>query len=169
MNSPIPQLRCRLMLFILAVSLQITLGYYDPAAQRWINRDPLEEQGGINLYQFVGNSPLVGVDPTGRQWREPLEPGCCLCMAEIKCQRTMTFVWFGRTFGPVSLGIVYSYYDCYIEALKGGCEGHSVGDDAGTEKKSDSFIVVSGWQLGGKGGPPDYTHFKCLEYRLGVF
>ena len=33
--------------------------------QRWLNRDPLEEAGGINLYGFVGNGPLNGVDPYG--------------------------------------------------------------------------------------------------------
>jgi RHS repeat-associated protein len=39
--------------------------FYDPANQRWISRDPLGEAGGINLYQFVGNSPLNRVDPLG--------------------------------------------------------------------------------------------------------
>ena len=29
--------------------------YYDPETGRWPNRDPIEEQGGYNLYAFVGN------------------------------------------------------------------------------------------------------------------
>ena len=33
--------------------------YYDPATGRWPSRDPLEEEGGLNLYGFVGND---GVD-----------------------------------------------------------------------------------------------------------
>lgn len=33
--------------------------YYDPETGRWPNRDPIEEQGGINLYVFVKND---GVD-----------------------------------------------------------------------------------------------------------
>ena len=32
---------------------------YDAGAQRWINRDPLEEAGGINPYGFVYNAPTV--------------------------------------------------------------------------------------------------------------
>jgi RHS repeat-associated protein len=41
--------------------------YYAPTWQRWPNRDPIEEEGGINLYQFVHNSPLNYVDPDGLQ------------------------------------------------------------------------------------------------------
>jgi RHS repeat-associated protein len=33
--------------------------YYDPNLQRGINRDPIEEDGGINLYGFVHNDPLI--------------------------------------------------------------------------------------------------------------
>jgi hypothetical protein len=45
--------------------------YYDPAAQRWINRDPLGEQGGRNLFGFVGNGPMARVDSDGRGWTDP--------------------------------------------------------------------------------------------------
>jgi integrase/recombinase XerD len=33
--------------------------YYHPQTGRWINRDPIEEKGGLNLYGFLGND---GVD-----------------------------------------------------------------------------------------------------------
>jgi RHS repeat-associated protein len=39
--------------------------YYDPAAGRWINRDPIEEQGGLNLYGFVGNDGVNRWDLLG--------------------------------------------------------------------------------------------------------
>jgi RHS repeat-associated protein len=39
--------------------------FYDPVFQRWINRDPIQEWGGMNLYAFVGNQPLRLVDPYG--------------------------------------------------------------------------------------------------------
>ncbi len=42
--------------------------YYDPNLQRWLNRDPIGEDGGINLYQFVANDPLDYVDPLGERW-----------------------------------------------------------------------------------------------------
>ena len=39
--------------------------YYEPTLQRWPNRDPLEEEGGINLYSYVGNNPVNAIDPLG--------------------------------------------------------------------------------------------------------
>ena len=38
---------------------------YSPELGRWISRDPIEEDGGINLYGYVGNGPLGAVDPLG--------------------------------------------------------------------------------------------------------
>jgi uncharacterized protein RhaS with RHS repeats len=33
----------------------------------FLNPDPIQEQGGINLYRFVQNSPLSSIDPFGFQ------------------------------------------------------------------------------------------------------
>jgi RHS repeat-associated protein len=32
--------------------------YYNPQIGRWLSRDPLGEQGGVNLYAMVGNNPI---------------------------------------------------------------------------------------------------------------
>jgi RHS repeat-associated protein len=39
--------------------------YYDAVAGRWINRDPIEENGGVNLYGFIGNEPLGKLELLG--------------------------------------------------------------------------------------------------------
>jgi hypothetical protein len=39
--------------------------YYDPLTGRWPSRDPVEEEGGINLYGFVGNDGLNWSDYLG--------------------------------------------------------------------------------------------------------
>ena len=39
--------------------------FYDPAMMRFISRDPIEEQGGLNLYGFVGNDPVNRWDSLG--------------------------------------------------------------------------------------------------------
>jgi RHS repeat-associated protein len=41
--------------------------FYDPYMQRWINRDPLGEYRGINLYTYVANGPLIRIDFWGLQ------------------------------------------------------------------------------------------------------
>ena len=47
--------------------------YYDSNLQRWVNRDPIEESGGRNLYEFVGSQPVSKFDPLG--WAENDPPG----------------------------------------------------------------------------------------------
>src|SRR5207249_1596393 len=39
--------------------------FYDPNLQRWINRDPIEEAGGLNLYRVAGNDPYNETDALG--------------------------------------------------------------------------------------------------------
>jgi RHS repeat-associated protein len=41
------------------------LRYYSPKHGRFINRDPIEEAGGNNLFAFVGNAPTSGWDVRG--------------------------------------------------------------------------------------------------------
>ncbi len=41
------------------------LRYYNPETGRWLNRDPIEEQGGFNLYAFVEGDPVNKLDPFG--------------------------------------------------------------------------------------------------------
>ncbi|WP_256200652.1 RHS repeat-associated core domain-containing protein, partial [Verrucomicrobium spinosum] len=39
--------------------------YYDAVRGRWMNRDPIEEQGGSNLYGMIGNSAVNKWDYLG--------------------------------------------------------------------------------------------------------
>jgi hypothetical protein len=38
---------------------------YCPELGRWINRDPIQETGDLNLYRFVFNTPVINVDYLG--------------------------------------------------------------------------------------------------------
>ncbi len=38
---------------------------YDPTLGRWISRDPIDTDGGINLYAYVEGDPVNAVDPWG--------------------------------------------------------------------------------------------------------
>ena len=39
--------------------------WYDPASGRWLSKDPIGLEGGLNLYEAFGNNPVCFRDPTG--------------------------------------------------------------------------------------------------------
>ncbi len=51
------------------------LGYYSPETGRWLNRDPIGENGGVNLYGIVANDPVNHIDVLGRE-PQPTSCGC---------------------------------------------------------------------------------------------
>jgi len=58
-------------LFLLVGFSKVHAGY-DSNVGRWIQRDPIEETGGINLYDYVNNDPIGLVDPSGELGYSPL-------------------------------------------------------------------------------------------------
>ncbi|HEX8234532.1 MAG TPA: RHS repeat-associated core domain-containing protein [Abditibacteriaceae bacterium] len=59
------------------VSGLVDYGYrfYSPSHGRWLNRDPIAEEGGLNLYGFVDNSPSNRYDIDGR-----IAPWLVMCL-----------------------------------------------------------------------------------------
>jgi RHS repeat-associated protein len=57
--------------------LQVSgLRYYSPELGRWPSRDPIEEEGGLNLNAFVGNDSVGAVDPLGdSSYSSPISAG----------------------------------------------------------------------------------------------
>jgi RHS repeat-associated protein len=52
--------------------------WYDPVTGRWPSRDPIEEEGGINLYGFVGNNGINRIDLLGLDAQGPqINRGTC--------------------------------------------------------------------------------------------
>ena len=49
--------------------------YMDPLTGRWPSRDPIEENGGLNLFGFVGNDPESKWDNLGMQQFNPSNLG----------------------------------------------------------------------------------------------
>ena len=41
--------------------------FYSPYLMRWLNRDPIEEKGGLNLYGFCGNNGVHNIDFLGER------------------------------------------------------------------------------------------------------
>ena len=60
----------RLTLFLMLAFLCIAgaeeaSAFYNPGTGRWLSRDPLQENGGVNLNAFVENDPVNSYDPLG--------------------------------------------------------------------------------------------------------
>ena len=41
--------------------------FYHPPNRRWLNLDPIGEQGGVNMYEFCRNNPCTYFDPYGEK------------------------------------------------------------------------------------------------------
>jgi RHS repeat-associated protein len=67
------------------------LRFYSPEISRWLNRDPIGEMGGINLYASARNNAIGVVDPLGQNSITLLLPFldggnieielCCTCIS----------------------------------------------------------------------------------------
>lgn len=67
-----PSPKCSLLLLCLALVLSLVVSAragYDPSVGRWLCRDPIGEDGGLNLYGYVENDPVNLVDELGMQPR----------------------------------------------------------------------------------------------------
>ena len=53
--------------------------YYNPELGRWINRDKIEEKGGLNICGFVQNTPVSQPDYLGllELWTTDTDPSFC--------------------------------------------------------------------------------------------
>lgn len=67
--------------------------YYSPSLGRFVNRDPIEEAGGLNLYGFCGNDGVNGYDYLGMVDPIVMEPFI------------VTGTKIGAAFGPVGAAI----------------------------------------------------------------
>jgi RHS repeat-associated protein len=76
--------------------------FYDPTFQRWVNRDPIQEVGGFNLYAYVLNTPQNGIDSTGLVcWKDVITGGLTTIggLGSIVGGATLT----GATFGGAAI------------------------------------------------------------------
>jgi len=114
--------------------------FYSPTQATWLNRDPIAENGGLNVYAFVQNDPQNRVDSLGLfninfgvhgmpsgidlPFREPeLSKGCCdgeeyykktqCCENKKVVNKTSYWVCRGRLMGDADFKDVITFFMAY--------------------------------------------------------
>ena len=82
--------------------------YYSPSLGRFLNRDPLGEAGGQNLYCFVENDPVnnwdyFGMEIIAGECHNEGDPGCDVDIGESN--RIVIEIVGGRKTGILSLPV----------------------------------------------------------------
>jgi RHS repeat-associated protein len=109
--------------------------FYDPVAGRWLNRDPIEEEGGVNLFGFVNNSSPNQYDVLGNfisnliSWLIP-KPGLNEGCGVFNCVLIDT-----EETGCYTICV----YECKI-AAHGSEIGDTWTDRRGTHGKCEKFV-----------------------------
>ena len=95
--------------------------FYSPTLGRWINRDPIREVGGVNLYQMTGNNPINFVDLRGLAERP-------------------------KSWGPDKIAIVFNAfiptYTANAPGLNNGITGSFKGDNRGFDSNDNSYRTM---------------------------
>lgn len=91
----------------------LNFGYrlYSPALGRWLTQDPMEEEGGLNLYALCENSPVnaydalgLSADPEDDRSSAPCRPWSCVRRAFGMASTTQCrWSWTCAICGPTSL------------------------------------------------------------------
>ena len=84
--------------------------YYSPDQARWLTRDPIWYRGGINLYGYVQNNPMSGVDPSGKMddtIRRGIGGALAACLANPACDAALTAFGWEIIIGIVIAGSIY--------------------------------------------------------------
>jgi RHS repeat-associated protein len=121
--------------------------FYSPLLRRWDTRDPIRESGGLNLYAFVGNSPLNYADPLGlsssnkvpcppKKYQEPEPPDLWDVIVDKWTDLLEVFIPLHPTISPV-------------EKLGGGAEAMA----KGLKVEKQYFNAVCDAWAGVPGGP----------------
>lgn len=66
-----------MMAIIYAAFTSTSFAYYNSEQGRWLNRDPISENGGINLYGFAENDPINSTDMLGLRVDTSTDASAC--------------------------------------------------------------------------------------------
>lgn len=122
--------------------------FYNPSTGRWFSRDPVEEQGGINLYSFVNNKSPNLVDPYGETGWAIVDP-----IPRCKpCRISKSFDYTDKPFKDAARSITSqpSYYlNDYVDALEAALNGAPAPPGGPADKwRHCTFVCITFREVG---------------------
>jgi RHS repeat-associated protein len=139
--------------------------YYDPSVGRFISEDPIGFGGGdVNLTAYVGNNPVLLVDPDG-EWGQIIAGAIYGGISGFTAGAMKGNVWagiFGGVAGGVAGGIVGSVMPAgsgYVGSIIGGATAGGVASAISGTSITEGIATgaIIGGFTGGVAGPIGYA------------
>jgi RHS repeat-associated protein len=130
------------------------LRYYNPTQGRFINRDPIEEQGGMNIYAAFRNDPASSIDLLGL-----IDCPCKHKPAASRCAKLK------EKYGKAIDAEKGAYFDSLTEAQQAMYINAYLGQKADFEYGSH---IIDNWKLhGSQEGPHYYVTPTFSNFMVG--
>jgi len=117
-------MKAKVRQFILATTLAVLFiaansasAFYDPHIGRWINRDPIGEEAGGNIYAFIDNNPVSFYDDLGNQ-KAPAQNSKVILLAKP----------FGVTRTGYCGDVAFQIWWTFLNAVQNTQGGHVIQD-----------------------------------------
>ncbi len=129
---------------------------YSPSLGRWPSRDPIGEKGGLNLYGFAGNNPVMRFDRDGRiTGVEELVVGGAVVVIGVACYAI-----------PACREAVINALKGAAELVKDACKPRPPKSPEKCDKIKDEIVDGASDPVGGLGTgdfrPPERVcRYKC--------
>jgi RHS repeat-associated protein len=152
--------------------------YYDPKIGRWLSRDPIEEEGGVNLYGFIGNSIPTSIDVLGL--REQTVEKCVSYLFighggkkdpivyNIKsgCSSAGAVVCFPQTNNPKIPSLRWPRIPTHDERLGAGSVGSKISEQRGQLQNLDNDPALGGNSEGINDPSGEMNFVKAVDNAL---
>lgn len=127
--------------------------FYDVRHGRFINRDPIGENGGVNLYAFLNNNPLGGYEYLGmsffsKLWKsiKGFVKGVWNAFKDVVIQTVLAFIPVVGVFLAAAYGAYRGYKEGgVLGGVFGFMSGFKVGFDAKSAGKGLKSALKSAW------------------------
>jgi uncharacterized protein RhaS with RHS repeats len=154
------------------------LRYYNPTQGRWLNRDPIDERGGLNLCAFCNNNPVGLYDFIGLKLTPYTTDISTLTFSEGDCDdngRTAP-IWGEIVAKPDGNKVIISGNIVIRLAIRAGRDPNKIGSDnrkisTGDHEREHGQIAKTFWNTKSESvnkWEGEYCSENCAKYAVMI-